>query len=169
MENRKIQTRGFVSAFPGCGKTTIHMDGYRFGLYPMRPTGHAVYRMVRPAGVPAVFDSDSSTYDKEYFPGNYIKWMVQTLQNNILDGFVALVSSHDNVRLAMQEAGLPYTLVYPDRSLKSEYIERYKKRGSPDAFITMMENKWDDFIDSCESDPADKIVLQAGQYLVDVL
>lgn len=165
----KIQSRGFISAFPGCGKTTVHRDGYKYGLYPMTVDGYSKYRMIRPVGTPAVFDSDSSTFDKSEFPGNYISWMTKTLQNNILDGFVALVSSHDTVRVAMQEAGLAYTLVYPDRSLKDEYIQRYITRESPPAFIDMMRKKWDEFIDSCENDPADKIVLQSGQYLVDVL
>lgn len=166
----KINSRGFVSAFPGTGKSTIHKGGYDYGLYPMTAEGYAIYRMVRPVGMPAVFDSDSSTYDKQNFPGNYIGWMKQTLQNNVLDGFLALVSSHDNVREAMRNAGISYTLVYPDRSLKSEYIDRYTKRGNAPAFIQMMQDKWDDFIDSCENDPTpNKIVLKSGQYLVHVL
>ena len=69
----------------------------------------------------------------------------------------------------MRNRKIEYTLVYPDRSLKREYIERYKKRGSPQAFIDLMEAKWDDFIDDCENDPSDKLVLRSGEYLKDVL
>lgn len=166
----KLKSRGFISAFPGTGKSTIHKDGYDYGLYPMTADGYAVYRMVRPVGTPAVFDSDSSTYDKSEFPDNYINWMVKTLQNNVLDGFLALVSSHDNVRAAMQERGLSYTLVYPDRSLKEEYIKRYTERGNVPGFIKLMQDKWDDFIDSCDQDPTpNKVILESGQFLKDVL
>lgn len=166
---KAIKAHGFVSAFPGTGKSSIYGNAPKNGLYPLRKEGNAVFRMPMGKLIP-VYDSDSSTFDKSEFPRNYIQHMKDIIHRHCDIGFVALVSSHKEVRLAMQAAGIPYTLVYPDRSLKDEYIARYKKRGSPDAFIELMENKWDDFIDSCESDGSiEKIILSEGQYLSDVL
>lgn len=166
---KQITKTGFISAFPGTGKSSIHGNAPENGLYPVRADGSALYRMVR-VNRPFVYDSDSSTFDKEYFPQNYIAHMKSVIQRHAGDAeFVFLGSSHDNVRDAMNENGIHYTLVYPDRSLKNEYIERYKKRGSPEPFIKLMENKWDDFIDSCERDANEKIILKSGQYLSDVL
>ena len=94
-----------------------------------------------------------------------------SIQNLYTNNFIALVSSHDNVRHAMKREGLKYDLVFPDRSIKDEFIQRYRDRGSPDAFIKLIEAKWDDFIDSCEKDQTvgRKYRLQSGQYLADVL
>ncbi|EBY9763980.1 hypothetical protein D5W64_12775 [Salmonella enterica subsp. enterica serovar Saintpaul] len=81
-----------------------------------------------------------------------------------------MVSSHDNVRAALHEENIPFTLVYPERELKGEYLERYEGRGSPEAFINMMEHKWNDFIDSAISDVSEnRIVLGEGKYLLDAV
>lgn len=155
------------SVFPGGGKSTICNRAEQYG---MKHVGVSADGFVEPVPVPAgtvpVFDSDSSLFDKEYFPGNYIEHIKEVLSN--YPNVVIMVSSHDNVRKAMAEAGIPYTLVYPQRELKGEYLERYEGRGSPEAFVNMMDNKWNDFIDSSESDPTqDRIVLSEGEYLVD--
>ena len=155
------------SVFPGGGKSTICNRAEQYG---MKHVGVSAEGFVEPVPVPAgtvpVFDSDSSLFDKEYFPGNYVEHIKEVLSN--YPNVVIMVSSHDNVRKAMAEAGIPYTLVYPQRELKGEYLERYEGRGSPEAFVNMMDNKWNDFIDSSESDPTqDRIVLSEGEYLVD--
>ncbi len=39
--------------------------------------------------------------------------------------------------------------------LKKSYIERYKERGSPEAFINMMEEKFESFVEECENTTSD--------------
>lgn len=67
---------------------------------------------------------------------------------------------------------MEYILVYPDRSLKTEFIQRYIDRGSPETFVKMMEDKWDVFIDSCvipsNRNSASDYVLKSGEGLADV-
>lgn len=155
-----------ISAFPGCGKSTICKEAEQYGLVhvPVSLEGTTSNRSTD--GKTPIFDSDSSLFAKEHFPGNYIEHIKEVLKNH--PDVVIMVSSHDNVREAMREAGIEYTLVAPQRELKGEYLERYQGRGSPEAFITMMENKWNDFIDSIENDPStSKLVLSEGEYLVD--
>ena len=66
-------------------------------------------------------------------------------------------------------------MVYPDRSLKDEYIERYKERGNNDAFVSLLDKNWDDWMDEMDSmSPQDgqtlyKVKLGSGQYLTDVI
>lgn len=167
---KQVTATGFISAFPGTGKSSIHGNSRDNGVYAVRADGTSLYRhMSRPGQIKA-YDSDSSTFDKSEFPANYIQHMKEVIQRHAGQSpFLFLGSSHDNVREAMQEAGIPYVIVYPHRDLKEEYIERYKKRGSSEFFINLMTEKWDDFIDSCESDPNNSIVLESGQYLGDVL
>lgn len=63
--------------------------------------------------------------------------------------------------------GLDYTLVYPHPSLKSTYMNRYIKRGSPQSLIDTLDKNWDVFIESCITRPATrKIVLtHPNEYL----
>lgn len=161
-----------LSAFPGCGKSEIFKRATELGLKPCfvefdETTNMYNLAVAKTFGIP-VFDSDSSKFDKAAFPGNYISHIQNVL--NTFDDVVILVSSHDNVREAMREAGIEYHLVYPQLELKGEYIERYKGRGSPDAFVNMMDEKWVDFIESCENDPTPhKHALGEGEFLVDYL
>lgn len=67
---------------------------------------------------------------------------------------------------------IPYTIVYPDKSLKAEYEERYKKRGDTEEFLNIFVGQWESRIESLEQRKnawAKHIVLQKGQYLSDVL
>lgn len=67
---------------------------------------------------------------------------------------------------------IPYTIVYPDKSLKNEYEQRYKNRGNTEAFTDVFIGQWDAWIDGLEqrkSPYAKHIVLQQGQYLSDIL
>ena len=85
------------SAFPGVGKTTYFN---KTKLY--------------------VLDSDSSKFDKKKFPDNYIQHIERNIQDPNVDKI--LVSSHKDVRDALVARGINFVLVYPDRSLKDEYI-----------------------------------------------
>lgn len=164
-----IKYNGVVSAFPGVGKSFIHKNAAKYNAISI-PFGKTIeydYVVIQSYHGKVVLDSDSANFDKRFFPNNYINHIEPI--SKLCNEFVILVSSHDNVRREMRNRKIEYTLVYPDRSLKREYIERYKKRGSPQAFIDLMEAKWDDFIDDCENDPSDKLVLRSGEYLKDVL
>lgn len=156
---------GFISAFPGVGKSFIHKNALDLGLYPLTKEGYACTRQIRRVGQTVVYDSDSSTFDKANFPGNYIQHLKDIIQRETPDPFIVLMSSHDTVRAGMREAGIPYTLVFPSRELKEEYLVRYKDRGSSEQFIKFIDTNWDDLIDSCEQDPSDKIILGPTEYL----
>lgn len=133
-----------ISGFPGVGKSTVfnNREDYR---YP-------------------ILDSDSSTFDKSEFPLNYLAHILQETNK----GNVILCSSHDTVRQALFDNAVPFHLVYPHRSLKMEYLSRYTERGSPEAFVSLMYSKWDEFIDGCESQKGcTKSILLSGQFLSD--
>ena len=61
-----------------------------------------------------------------------------------------------------------FSLVYPDISLKSEYLKRAEDRGSDKNFIDVLDKNWDVWIKSCsEQKKCNKIVLSEGEYLTD--
>ncbi len=138
--NKEVRTEGHerktkvISAFPACGKSYFYNQNKESGM---------------------VLDSDSSEFswikDKNgnntkernpEFPQNYM----QHIKNNIGKVDIIFVSSHDNVRAALKENSIEYTLVSPKIELKEEYIERYKKRGNDEGFITFISTKWEEFI-----------------------
>jgi len=138
----KLTKTRLVSAFPGAGKT------YFYGL-----------------GLSCI-DSDSSTFNKVDFPSNYI----ENIKNNIGKFNYILISSHENVREALVDSGLNFTLVYPDISLKDEYLKRYKNRGSADGFINLLDKNWNEWITQLQNQKGcTHIVLKKNQFISNVI
>lgn len=133
-----------ISAFPGTGKSHFFRNNKD----------------------KVVLDSDSSTFDKSNFPNNYI----QHIKDNMGKADIILISSHKEVREALVQNNLRFLLVYPEVDLKDDYVERYKERGSPEAFINLLEKMWDTWINEMDNQTGcDKIKLKKGEYLSDLL
>ncbi len=133
-----------ISAFPGCGKS-----------HYFRNNSDKI-----------VLDSDSSTFDKSDFPRNYI----QHIKENIGKVDIIMVSSHKEVRDELVKNGIEFTLVYPESNIKEDYIQRYIDRGSPESFIKLLNNNWENWISELEEQTGcDKVKLKKGQYLSDVI
>lgn len=139
-----------VSAFPGCGKSTLAKNE------------------------PRISDSDSSQFDKSQFPENYI----EHIKKRLAERLCTFVSSHDTVRKAMFDAGIDYVLVYPAMECKDEYIKRYIDRAGTGGlmnadetpFANLMAKNWEDWITQCQKqDGCLHIELQPGQFLADVI
>lgn len=133
-----------ISGFPGIGKSYLVNN--------------------LPEGVCS--DSDSSQFNKKDFPHNYIKH-IKSLMGKV---DIILISSHEEVRKALVSNKMEFILVYPKRELKGDYLNRYKERGSPEAFINLLDNKWDEWMDELESQKGCRhVVLNKGQFLKDVI
>jgi len=138
-----------ISAFPGTGKTHFY-NNEKF----------------------TVLDSDSSKFSwlngerNPDFPQNYI----QHIKGRLGRVQIILVSSHKEVREELSKAGIKFWLLYPELSLKSEYIDRYKKRGDTLEFIDMMSNNWDKFIQDMQSQTGCiHLPMSKGRYISDYL
>lgn len=143
-----IETK-IISGFPGTGKS--YYVNYGEGNDYM-PQGFAL-------------DSDSSKFDKSKFPQNYIKH----IKENIGKAKIIFVSSHKEVRDALVENNIPFTLVYPNKTLKIEYIKRYIQRGSPDAFIDLIYENWNNWIEELQNQEKCKhLVLNEGEYMYNI-
>lgn len=128
----KMVKQEVIAGFPGTGKS----------YYVSRGEGSDYM----PQGFAS--DSDSSKFDKSDFPNNYIKHINEQISSGCMRIFV---SSHKIVRDALVENGIEFTLVYPKKELKNEYLKRYEERGSPQEFINLISNNWDNWIDECKS------------------
>jgi len=139
-----------ISAFPGIGKTYFVQNSNL-----------------------RVADSDSSKFSWLYkgvrhpdFPWNYMEHIKELM--GTID--IILVSSHRVVREALVENNIDFVLIFPERNLKAEYIERFKLRGNDMAFIDMISDNWDTFIDEMQNQKGCKIIeLHSGQFLSQII
>jgi hypothetical protein len=140
-----------ISAFPGTGKTYFYNNSNK-----------------------RVLDSDSSNFSwidgggigpsvrNPEFPQNYI----DHIKENIGKYDIILVSSHKEVRESLVKNGIKFTLIYPERNLKDEYLQRYINRGSDDKFIGIMYRNWDLFIDDMDNqEKCEKVVFLENTHL----
>ena len=130
-----------IAAFPGTGKSyCVKNEGDKFN---------------------GILDSDSSNFSwvkdsngnntterNPDFPNNYIKH----IKENIGKVEIIFVSSHKEVREALEREGIEYVLVYPNVFQKDDYIKRYKNRGSSDKFVRLLEANWDEWINECRTE-----------------
>ena len=132
-----------VSAFPGTGKSYYFQNSDQ-----------------------EILDSDSSTFDKQHFPENYIKH----IKDNIGKADIIFVSSHEEVREALINNGIQFILIYPDISLKNEYIRRYEDRGNNEKFVELISSNWEIWLDELQNQKGCfHVILKKGQYIQDVI
>lgn len=147
-QNGNVAKPMLLAGFPGTGKSyyTNTESGYM-------PQGFAT-------------DSDSSKFDKANFPNNYIEHIKQ----KISEGYARIfISSHKEVRDYLVENGIEFTLVYPKKELKEEYLERYEERGSPDGFIKLISDNWDLWLEELKNQKGcNHIELESGQFIANV-
>lgn len=63
-----------------------------------------------------------------------------------------LVSTHDYVRKALQEEGIPYTIVYPSVDRKDEFLQRYTDRKNDEGMIKFLIGGWDELLRALKAD-----------------
>ena len=141
------------SVFPLCGKTYC----------------------TNKVGIDAV-DSDSSQFSwveedgkkvrNPDFPRNYIEHIKDAINKHEY----VFVSSHQEVRDALEKEGIPFTLVYPHRRCLSKWIDRYAKRDFNGFPLQVLVNNWEKWHDELDAQKCDKrIILNDDDYLSDIL
>ena len=100
------------------------------------------------------------------WPENYFKALLEEK-----DKYDYILVSDEVCNKFLVDNNFEYWLVYPNRSLKQEYLLRCKNRGNNDEFIYWYSKLWDKWIDDCEHDlvASKHIVLETNQYLEDIL
>lgn len=135
-----------ICGFPGVGKTYYH------NLHPDR-----------------VLDSDSSKFSwlspgvrNPEFPGNYIKH----IQSHLNEDVDICVSSHAAVRDALRNAGIEFIIVMPPKEDKEKFLERYRSRHNDNAFITLLNEHWEEWLGQLEECPEDTFIADSIHDLV---
>lgn len=102
------------------------------------------------------------------YPENYVAALQQCLELGRYEYILA--PPEMLVACSLEADGIPYILVYPEYELKSEYEERFIKRGNSEKFLSAFIGDWEGFIAGMDCyHPKTRIRLGSGQYLSDVL
>ena len=101
-------------------------------------------------------------YRKGDFPNNYIQDVL-----NIMGKIKYLFISTDPVILkALNKLGIDIKLFYPKNELRSEYLDRFIDRDSPEDFIGAIMKNWYKWLNELEKQNyCDHTVLNKGEYL----
>jgi len=144
-----------ISAFPGTGKTyyasnikrtakVVDLDTYRYTLG---------------------YTDDGKARNKD-FPNNYLI----AVKKHLGETDILFVGCQPEVITSLRDAGLSFTIVYPERALKDEYVKRYRQRHNHGSFINLLSKNWNFLLDFLEKQENCKhIVLGSGQYIGDIV
>jgi hypothetical protein len=151
-----------VAAFPACGKT------YCFDRnedYIILDSDSSKFSWI-------IVDDGTNGQRKERnsnFPSNYI----EHIKENIGKVDYIFVSTHEEVRKALADAGIDFVLVFPSETLKAEWVGRCFLRGSGEQFCRLLAGNWDYWLSQMWDEAICKgrkhYVLKSGEYLSDAL
>lgn len=105
-------------------------------------------------------------YREGDFPSNYIQDVIS--QVGKVD--YIFISADPVVLKRLYARGITVKLVYPDISLKEEYMKRYVERESANDFVGWIYKSWDTLITELQQqDYCEHTVLNKNQYLQQIL
>ncbi|HKX72595.1 MAG TPA: hypothetical protein VJM32_01135 [Candidatus Saccharimonadales bacterium] len=143
-----------ISAFPGTGKSYFASISERKKIVDLDSGDYTLGYM-----------ADGKIRNPD-FPNNYLL----AIKEQIGKADILFVGCQPETIAALRKEGIPFTLAYPARELKGEYINRFKKRANSELFINLLSKNWDLFLDFLESQKdCERIVLGRKQYISDAL
>ena len=150
-----------ISAFPGIGKTTLVQTNKNY-----IDLESSDYKWIDIDKTLSIEERKGTAKTiNPNFPENYIKKIVELTSM----GYNVLISSHKEVREALQSRSIKYTIVLPSLDMKEEMINRYLSRGNQESFINLLKTNYEKFVEDLSMDPNEKVVLKSGQYLSDLV
>lgn len=151
LENQKKTI--VISAFPASGKTyacdlltkegykVLDIDSSKFSWLSSKESQVIAYKNCD-------INTVKYTLRNPEFPQNYINH----IKKNIGKVDYIFVSSHKEVRDALIENNIPFSVAYPNKDFKAEWIGRCFLRGSEYAFCNTLAKNWDKLLDEIEKD-----------------
>lgn len=108
-------------------------------------------------------------YWKYIESGTQDKYVTDVKSNIGKVDFIFISTDPEGLRLLNKE-GLSLILVYPENSLRNEYLDRYINMDNTYDFIGMFMKNWNIWINELKEQKYCKhIVLKSGEYLTDII
>ncbi len=150
----------FVFAFTATGKSSVAKK--YSNVIDMEST---LYKYL---GIEKEDESLKSTVRKlnKEWPQNYFNALKE-----VKDKYDYILISDDICNKFLKDNNFEYWWVYPKKELKDEYLNRCKRRGNNDEFVSWYSKSWEEWILNCKNDKSASkhIELKSEQYLEDVL
>ncbi len=178
-----------IAAFPACGKTyyfdrnedyvILDSDSSKFSwMFRKRTKDELAEAKKEWDKTPHLLSGDmyiNRIKDEEIkvrnpdFPNNYI----EHIKENIGKADYIFVSTHEEVRKALTAARIDFALVFPERSLKAEWVGRCFLRGSGEKFCQLIADNWEYWLSQMEEEVVynnrKHYRLKSNEYLSDAL
>ncbi len=107
------------------------------------------------------------------YPESFIADAIKLLNEGkiVVSPFIDHVfKAYDGSNIASQVDNLRTILICPTRNNFNEYVERFKKRGNSDEFISRREKEFSSLVDLFEqANNYERIIMKPGQYLSEAL
>lgn len=158
-----------VAAYAGVGKTTFcgKNPGNAIDVICMSFKYSNFYEVSKKIGIEeSIKANEKLKIRKEWYL--YYYWIIKYLISYCPEKYI-VIPTIDIILNFLDSDRIPYTVVYPDASLKDEYEKRYRERGDSESFLSVFINQWDERIAELENRKSHRIVLESKQYLSDVL
>ncbi len=91
-------------------------------------------------------DSSNVKVINPEFPSNFISTLINNSSHDL-----ALIPVDKSVLNLLIEKNIEFEIIYPDVSLRSDYVLRYIERGSSDDFIRFIDAKFEKLIYEIET------------------
>jgi hypothetical protein len=184
-----IKDTKVIAAFPACGKTycfdrnedyiILDSDSSKFSwmmrkrtkeeLRAAKKEWEAVPHLLDGKGYIEKIKNEEIKVRNPDFPKNYI----EHIKENIGKVDYIFVSTHEEVRKALTEAGIDFTIVFPEWSLKAEWVGRCFLRGSGEKFCQLIADNWEYWLSQMEEEVVcnkrKHYRLKSDEYLSDAL
>ena len=140
-----------ISAYPCCGKSYAY-EHYK-DKYSMLDSDSSKFSWkTEKVALPDMQDGckwEERKVRNPEFPDNYIAH----IKENIGKVDIIFVSSHIQVRKALEEARIRYCTVYPKENMLNEWVGRMYRRGSDEKFIKFQIQHWNEFMHNIMFEP----------------
>ena len=184
----KLKKTLVISAYPCCGKT--YLKGHGFHDYSILDSDSSKFSWIeRPYteeeldGILSLFNTTDNLLAKEAIKNiyrketirvrnpNFIKDYINHIKENIGKVDIIFVSSHLEVRQALQDNNIEYITVYPYKNCLCEWVGRMYLRGNEDEFIDKQIEMWDKNMDNIENEPhgIELVRMKSFEHMNDVI
>jgi hypothetical protein len=101
------------------------------------------------------------------FPNNYISH----IKENVGKVDIIFMSSHNVVRDALAMANMQYFLIYPDKSMKENWMERLARCSTginSEGFVNLVRDNWENWINGIEKESFPILVRLPYKHVIDI-
>jgi len=157
-----------IAAFAGVGKThfcSLYPHALDLVVMPFK------YTNFPPMATNCVEGEAIKAHTSLELRRDWRKFYYQALMDTYrrYPGEILVIPTDSGILCRLEQGAIPYTVVYPDRSLKEEYRQRYLSRGNTESFLDIFIGGWDVWMDSVRDNNGNHIELQSGEFLFDAI